>query len=103
MLKTEASTLMFLKIPESGSLPNYVGDLADLRCGAPPDVKLLVHAGDDGGSRFYPPITSGMTNLQAQTHTSRRRLRLRPEAELPHSTYNKQPLTSARRTTMFIP
>jgi hypothetical protein len=36
-------------------------------------------------------------------HTSRRRLRLWPEAELPHSTYNQQPLASARRTTMYIP
>jgi hypothetical protein len=89
---------MFFGVP-----PNSVGDLAGLPCVAPPEAELLVPHGDDGGSRYYPSITSNMTNLQVQAQTSRRRLRLRPEAELPHSTYNQQPLASTRRTTMYIP
>jgi hypothetical protein len=80
---------------KNGSPPNCAGDLADLRCVAPPEAELLVPLGDDGGSRSYPPITSSMTNLQVQAQTSGRRLRLLPEAELPH--FHIQPTTPHQR------
>ena len=79
-------------IPVYCSPPNCVSDLVDLRCIIPPVIELLVPPGDDGGSRFYPSITSSMINLQVQPQTSRRGLRLRPEAELPRSTYTNNSL-----------